>query len=330
MTPVQGPEKILKELAGLWVSLGKQGSAEIGGVLRACSMTLVVIADMADDAGALGETVAALMPEHPARAIIVRLQGAGERTMAARVYSQCWMPFGQRRQICCEQIEIAAPDAALADLPALLVPLTTADLPLIVWCRSGRLPLMAEFDPIAKMARKVILDSRALEPAPGGPSALDHLQGAVQRGLIISDLAWTRLTRWREMLAQVFENSRYLELLAGIDRVQVTFRDGQETSAAYMAAWLTGALESAGAHAGLILAPGNHFAVELEGRELRVQQSCSDGTLTVKVNDLSQCTSLPRATDYLLVREELGILRRDPVYAATLARAATLVRPELK
>jgi hypothetical protein len=26
------------------------------------------------------------------------------------------MPFGQRRQICCEQVEITASDAALADL----------------------------------------------------------------------------------------------------------------------------------------------------------------------------------------------------------------------
>ena len=56
------------------------------------------------------------MPEHPARAIVIRLRGAGERALSERVYAQCWMPFGQRRQICCEQIEITASDAALADL----------------------------------------------------------------------------------------------------------------------------------------------------------------------------------------------------------------------
>src|SRR5262245_52187061 len=103
------PDKILRELSGLWVSLGKQGSEETGaGVLRACSMTLVVLADASEDAMDLGETVAALMPEHPARAIMVRLEGAGAPSLSARVYSQCWMPFQQRRQICCEQIEITA------------------------------------------------------------------------------------------------------------------------------------------------------------------------------------------------------------------------------
>jgi len=37
------PEKLLKEMAGLWITLGKESGGEAGaGVLRACSMTLVV------------------------------------------------------------------------------------------------------------------------------------------------------------------------------------------------------------------------------------------------------------------------------------------------
>ena len=62
------PDRILKELAdAVGRSEGKRRAAS--GVLRACSMTLVVVAEEADDASALGETIAALMPEHPARAI---------------------------------------------------------------------------------------------------------------------------------------------------------------------------------------------------------------------------------------------------------------------
>ena len=114
MSATVAPDRILKELPPLGTQEGKQGDA---GVLRACSMTLVVLAEEADDAAALGETVAALMPEHPARTILIRLRGEGERALSERVYQQCWMPFGQRQQICCEQIEITASDAALADLP---------------------------------------------------------------------------------------------------------------------------------------------------------------------------------------------------------------------
>ena len=117
MSATVAPDSILKELAALWTQEGKQGGA---GVLRACSMTLVVIAEAGDDASALGETVAALMPEHPARSILIRLLGDRERALSQRVYQQCWKPFGQRQQICCEQIEITASDAALADLPSVI------------------------------------------------------------------------------------------------------------------------------------------------------------------------------------------------------------------
>src|SRR5450759_4843444 len=103
MSATVAPDSILRELAALWTQQGQQGDA---GVLRACTMTLLVIAEAADDAAALGETVAALMPEHPARAILIRLRGEGERALSQRVYQQCWKPFGQRQQICCEQIEI--------------------------------------------------------------------------------------------------------------------------------------------------------------------------------------------------------------------------------
>src|ERR1700750_1915938 len=106
--------KILKELSDLWVDTGKQEGSS-NGVLRACSMTLLVLADASEDTQSVGESIAAPMPAHSARTILVKLSGAGERAMSERVYSQCWMPFGQRRQICCEQVELTVSDAALGD-----------------------------------------------------------------------------------------------------------------------------------------------------------------------------------------------------------------------
>src|SRR3954468_17402153 len=128
-------------------------------------MTLVAIAEESEEPAALGETIASLMPEHPARAILIRLRGAGERALSERVYQQCWKPFGQRQQICCEQIELTASDAALGDLPSVLLPLIVADLPVILWCRSPRLVMMPEFAEIARSATKVVLDSAAFESA---------------------------------------------------------------------------------------------------------------------------------------------------------------------
>ena len=65
-----------------------------------------------------GETLALLMREHPSRAVVVRVRDVDAPELEAKVLAQCWMPFGQRRQICCEQIEISTSNASLVDVPA--------------------------------------------------------------------------------------------------------------------------------------------------------------------------------------------------------------------
>jgi glucose-6-phosphate dehydrogenase assembly protein OpcA len=321
VTAAIAPDRLLKELADLWVTLGKDGES---GVLRACSMTLVVLAEESEDVSALGETMAALMPEHPARTIVVRLSGDGPRALTERVYAQCWMPFGQRRQICCEQIEIGASDAALGDLPSVILPLAVADLPLIIWSRSARLAGRPEFRDIGGMARKVVLDTA---PFDDPKAALQRLAAVSARGVIMGDLAWTRLTRWREMLSQVFQNRQQLAKLSAVSELRVAFAAGLETSAWYFAAWVSDVLAAAGIQARTSVNPdqqADSLRLELSGEGVFVSLTRSEGRLIAKVDHLTTCTSLPQPTDYLLMREELAIVRRDPVFEHTRASAARL------
>jgi glucose-6-phosphate dehydrogenase assembly protein OpcA len=323
MSATVAPDSILKELAALWTQEGKQGDA---GVLRACSMTLVVIAEAADDASALGETIAALMPEHPARTILIRLQGEGERALSQRVYQQCWKPFGQRQQICCEQIEITASDAALADLPSVILPLAVPDLPVILWCRSARLVRRPEFGEIAGMATKMVIDSAAAGVTnKDATDAMVCMADAVSRGGILADLAWTRLTRWRETLARVFENRDTLARLPEVNSVQVRFGPSYETGAWYLAAWAANALATVGQVVTPVVARQDEsLRLELSGGTFRVSLSRQDDRLVAVVNEQSNCTNLPRPADYHLMREELGIVRRDPIFEGTLASAVRL------
>jgi glucose-6-phosphate dehydrogenase assembly protein OpcA len=323
MSATVAPESILKELAALWTQEGKQGGA---GVLRACSMTLVVIAEAGDDAAGLGENIAALMPEHPARSILIRLLGEGGRELSHRVYQQCWKPFGQRRQICCEQIEITASDAALADLPSVILPLAVPDLPVILWCRSARLVRQPEFGEIARMATKVVMDSaQAGVTDMDAIDAIRRMADAVRSGGIFADLAWTRLTRWRETLARVFENRDTLARLPEVNRVQVRFGPGFETAAWYLAAWAANALASVGQTiAPVVGRQDESLRLELSGGTFRVELSRQGERLVTVVNEQSNCTNLPRPLDYHMMREELGIVRHDAVFESTLASAARL------
>src|SRR5271170_8080382 len=91
------PEKILKDLRNLWSDLGRDAEVA-GGVLRACGMTLVVAAEDDSDMDSLRHTLGVLMHNHPARAIVLRFRD--QPGLEAKVFSQCWMPFGKHQQIC--------------------------------------------------------------------------------------------------------------------------------------------------------------------------------------------------------------------------------------
>jgi len=322
------PEKILRELTDLWVTLGKETHGDSAdGALRACSMTLVTLCEECDDTAELGETIAALMPEYPARAIVVRLRGAGKRMLSEHVSAQCWMPFGQHRKVCCEQVEITLTDAALADLPSVVLPLAVADLPLILWCRSARILGMPEYQAIRAMAQRVIFDSADL---PDPRTALRRIAARAAQGVLVGDFSWTRLTRWRELLSQMFENRQNLAELQRVDKVTVTANGEPPVSAWYLGAWVMDALASAGIHAEFQMVrqgedqPGKLRSIELSGDGFSAEMERRSARLIVTVGGVAYCNNLPAITEYALMAEELRVVGRDAVFEKALASAQRL------
>jgi glucose-6-phosphate dehydrogenase assembly protein OpcA len=324
------PEKLLRELAELWVNLGKEEDSGSMGVLRACSMTLLTLAGAAEDAAAVDETLALLMRDHPSRAIVARVRDSAEAELDAGVRAQCWKPFGQRRHICCEQIAIAASNATLDDLPAVILPLIAPDLPVILWARAPRLFDTPARRELSRMAWKTIVDSAsAADPV----RALEELARESEAGLTLGDLAWTRLTRWRQLIAQIFENPEYAGLLPSVARVSICHPGAAPTvGVRYMAAWLLQSLESAGsrpevewrkapdaADAGLVRI---EFATADPSLLTVVIRKLEGAAVETQVNSITTRAVFSAASDYELLREELAIPRRDPVYEAALKRAA--------
>lgn len=326
------PDKILHDMADLWVNLGKEGEGN-AGVLRACTMTLIVAAEESDDPQGIGETLAALMPEHPSRAIVIRFRAEESRSLSARVFAQCWMPFGQRQQICCEQIEITASDDSLPDLVPVVLPLAVPDLPVMLWCRSPRLFRLPAFALLAGIAQKVVVDSGSFGDAR---AALGEMSGVVAAGRMVADLAWTRLTRWRGLIAQIFENRAQLAKLPEVSEIAVAYRAPEPPSTAfYLGAWLVDGLKKIGAQARVEFRSdggnqtGRLSLVELRGhRDADPIASISlaeDGrSAEIRFGGLVSKTLLPSLTDYSLMREELSIPGRDAAFEAGLASAAGL------
>ncbi|MFB3829616.1 MAG: glucose-6-phosphate dehydrogenase assembly protein OpcA [Bryobacteraceae bacterium] len=305
------PDGILRDLARLWQDLGAGHEGGSDGVLRACAMTLIVF----DHGEEVNDTLAALMPEHPARAIVVRVAAAGPPAFEARVSADCRRPFGQRRQICCERIEIETSEAALPDLPAFLLPLAAPDLPVMLWFRNPRLFASPHYEALSALAAKVIADSG---PLPGG---LRLMRERARVGPVLADLAWTRLTRWRALVSQMFENRAHLEQLPRVNELRIT-RAG--AASWYLAAWLLESVPDARVvfedpdpqlRRVALLGPGLEFSITAGG----------DGCAEILTPSGAQRTSLPAPSEYLLLREELGIASRDPVFEKTLEAALRLM-----
>src|SRR5438445_601569 len=156
MTAAVKPEKILRDLHELWAQLGREQETA-GGVLRACAMTLLVVAEDEADAERVRQTLGVLMHDHPSRAIVLR--GSAGAELDARVFAECWMPYGRQQQICAEGIELTTDLMELSDVAQFLLPLIVPDLPVVLWCRGPRSISERTFDPLFQLAAKIVFDS---------------------------------------------------------------------------------------------------------------------------------------------------------------------------
>ncbi|MCZ2146996.1 MAG: glucose-6-phosphate dehydrogenase assembly protein OpcA [Bryobacterales bacterium] len=321
MPPKVTPEAILKELSELWVGLGAGDEA---GVLRACAMTLIIAADEEEEAGVLGEMIAGIMHDHPSRAIVLRVRDGSDPDIESRVLALCWMPFGRRQQICCEQIEIMASEGSLQDLPRIVLGVMAPDLPVVLVCRGPKLFSLPAFQPLLSVAGKVIVDSRcASEPQ----RMLERIAGLRQLGHAIHDLAWTALTPWREVIACAFDDRATLSRLHEIHQVSITAgKRGPGPEAWYLGAWL---LRGLGVQSGIEFAVADSddpiHAVDLRGAGLNLSFTLDSRTiLRFTRGDVANNLPFTVSSDWDLMREELALLGRDHIFEEVLPRAIAL------
>lgn len=318
MSSVQ-PEKILKELAGLWGGMSKGDTQGVNsGVLRACAMTLVVAAESEADAFAAGETLGELMHEHPSRAIVLR-PSANNGELEARVFAQCWMPFGKRQQICCEQIEITSSMDRVSEVQGTVLGIMVPDLPMVLWVRGGSWLLSDGFARLFPLAQKVVIDSTKCLAG----TLADHfkmIRRLEPNVKLLGDLAWTQLTSFREVIAHTFEDQNLFKRLRGVTSIEVEYTNHPVT-AAYLAGWL----KSASPDASIQIRPkqGEFDMVQLSGPSLDIRVELGM-PVQFHIDGFAHRAMLPPTSEVSLMREELSILRTDRVFRAALAVAETI------
>ncbi|MBX9244089.1 glucose-6-phosphate dehydrogenase assembly protein OpcA [Actinotalea ferrariae] len=197
---------------------------EGGAVALGRVLTLVIDAEAEDVEQAI-EAANDASREHPCR-VIVLARDASRTTARLDAEIRVGGDAGAS-----EVVVLRASGEMLAHSDTLVMPLLLPDAPIVAWW-PAELPEHPAEHPLGAMAQRRITDSLACSDPL---STLRRLRDGHRAG--DTDLAWTRLTAWRGLLAAALDQPPY----EPVTRVEVS---GHEThpSVPLLAAWLAHAL----------------------------------------------------------------------------------------
>ena len=281
------------------------GAVTLGRVLN-----LVIVTD---DGARTEEAVDAANDasrEHPCRVIVV---ARGARKAAARLDAQIRVGGDAGAS----EVVVLRLYGPLADEGAsCVVPLLLPDTPVVAWWPFES-PAVPADDPIGQLAQRRITDSAA-ERNP--IRALEQRRASYRAG--DTDLAWTRLTLWRAMLAAALDLPPHEKVT---DAEVVGESDSPSTD--LLAAWLAGCLKipvrrnKATSGEGIV-------SVTLERRSGTVELVRPDGrvgTLT-QPGQPDRRVALQRRQVRDCLAEELRRLDPDEIYEGTLRALPKVVK----
>ena len=283
----------------------KGGSVALGRVL-----TLVIVTED----GAAEDPIAAANAasfEHPCRVIVLAM---GSKRASARLDAQIRVGGDAGAS----EVVVLRLYGPLVDHGAsVVVPLLLADAPVVAWW-PGEAPEVPSKDPIGMLAERRITDAASARR----PNAqLAKRRDSYQPG--DTDLSWTRITRWRGLLASTLDQPPHDKITS------VTVAGATESpSADLLAAWLAVALKCPvkRVKSPTKSGPGLHSVVltRRAGDISLVRPQTITAELKV-ANQPERHVALPRRGLRDCLSEELRRLDADDVYAEVLTKGMALV-----
>ncbi|CAL9401164.1 hypothetical protein SUDANB95_01452 [Actinosynnema sp. ALI-1.44] len=300
------PSTTTSQVNSKLVQLREEGGAvTLGRVL-----TLVIVTDDGAKTEDAVDAANDASREHPCRVIVV---ARGARRAAPRLDAQIRVggDAGASEVIVLRLYGELANEGA-----SCVVPLLLPDTPVVAWW-PHEAPAVPAQDPIGRLAQRRITDAAA-EKNP--IKALDQRRAGYTPG--DTDLAWTRLTLWRAMLASAFDLPPY-------ERVTEAEVGGEADSPStdLLAAWLAGSLKAPVKRNKAVRGEGI-VDVRLERKSGVVELVRPDG----KVGTLTQPgqpqrrVALQRREIRDCLAEELRRLDPDEVYELALRSLGKVVR----
>ena len=284
-------------LTALMTARHRSGIAALGMVL-----TFVIDVDELGHYDALRAAVAAAR-EHPCRivAVIKRTAGSQPRLDAE-------IRVGEEESLA-EVMVLRLYGELRKQADSVVLPLLLPDAPVLVWW-PGSCPPAPSRDPLGRLAQRRVTDAAASSRPLAALRArsADYSPGD-------TDLAWTRLTRWRTLLAAALDEPYDPLVRAEVGGAR------NNPSCELLAAWLQMSLGVPVAQQ-VTRGPGLTTA-RLVTTHGEIALTRPDGRLAtlVRTGQPNRTVALPRRETPDLLAEELRRLDPDEVYCETLRHA---------
>ncbi len=281
----------------------------MGGPATGKVLTLIIVTDEAAQYDAVRASTEAAR-EHPCRILgVIPRGGQDDSRFDAEVR------VGETGPGETVLLRLYGQLAAHAD--SVVLPLLVPDTPVVTWW-PGRAPSHPAEEPLGGLAQRRVTDSAS------GPDPLERLKRlgeAYKPG--DTDLAWTRITPWRSLLAAAFDQPH-----TGVTGVRVEGESGNP-SAALLAGWLSARL---GAPCEVAASDGPGVtAVRLATESGEIAVTRPDGRVATlsRPDQPDRQVALHRRSTTELLAEELRRLDPDEVYRdAVTAYAEGLAAPK--
>lgn len=275
------------------------GVSALGRVL-----TLVISTDGPIDESAV-EAANTASSEHPMRVIVVIAHPEGDARLDAEI--RVGSDVGAS-----EVILLHAYGDVCSGMESLITGLLLPDAPVVVWWPEGA-PADPGAHPLGRIAQRRITDYSELSQQDQFLGHISQYTGGD------TDLAWTRITRWREYLAAILDQPPYEE----VSSVEVV-GESNSLSAQLLAAWLELALQ---VPTQLTYAQDNGFAEGIHAVTLArtsgnavIRRVSESHAILEQPGQPSHEISLPHRSLSECLAEELRGFDEDVMYGRVLAQ----------
>jgi glucose-6-phosphate dehydrogenase assembly protein OpcA len=234
-------DEIDAELARQWITVHEGIEKQTGHPpMRTSILNLVIVVTGPYEARYARDSLLQVAHVMPSRVILIEVQPAGEE-IRAQVWAHCLLETN-RRGHCYDVIEIRVSEKQLSAVPNIIARNKLTDLPTFLFW-AGQTDIGSDaFARISASANRIIIDSKRFDDAL---AALNEFAAYLENqgpDCAASDLVWTRLTGWRELIAQSFDGAVPCALLPSLRRIDIAYDPRAEADALLIAGWFTSRL----------------------------------------------------------------------------------------